>query len=288
MKEFIWQIDINIIYMLGYILQTVIAVSISLMTYTLSNDDIVGRAYRKLNNRRINIINRIINGGDDNDARYNIIDSKLKRKGYKFYFNDMKPYKYVSYKIYTATAGAVIGLVLISVPGMIIGAIVGYYLIDFYTYFLDSRDNAAINDDIRIILTAMRVQGSVNIYITDILQECYYEINNKRLKKAMLEFTGDIRAKRDIEEAVDSFEEKFNNKYVESLCVAIKQHFRSGKSVNMIEYINKQMLALQREMIVRDRRVTDQDKIISNFIVFGIIIAFIFINVASVLNRDIF
>lgn len=295
MKELIWQIDIKIIYILMLVIQTVIASSLGILTYRLSKEHIVQGAYRKLNESRIDIINKKLLNGKNDKHRYDEIDSLLTHKGYKYYYSNMQPYEYISTKIYSSIFCTIIGVLVASiiystgiVIGGIIGGIIGYNLLDMYTNHLDKKDNDKIADDVRIILAAMRVQGSANIYITDILQECYYEIQNKRLKAALLEFTGDIRAKKDIGYTVDLFGNKFNNKYIDSLCVVVKQQLKSGKSENMIEYINKQMLSMQKEMIVRDKRLVEQDKIVSTFIVFALVFAFIFVNMASIMSIELF
>lgn len=295
MKELIWQIDIKIIYLLLFFVQTIIASSLGILTYRLSKEHIIQGTYRKLNESRIDLINRKLLNGKDDKRRYDEIDAILRHKGYKYYYSNMQPYNYISTKIYSAIFGTIVGVFVISmihstaiIIGGVIGGILGYNLLDIYTNYLDKKDNDKIADDVRIILAAMRVQGSANIYITDILQECYYEIQNKRLKAALLEFTGDIRAKKDIGYTVDLLGSKFNNKYIDSLCVVIKQQLKSGKSENMLEYINKQMLSMQKEMIVRDKRLVEQDKIVSTFIVFALVFAFIFINIAGVMSLDLF
>lgn len=288
MKELIWQIDIRIIYLVGIIAQTIIACAIGMISYSLRKEHIVKNAYVKLNKGRINAINNKLMSSGNSISKYEEINLYLKRNGYKYYYNNMEPSKYVTVKIYVSILMAIFGIIAYGIVGAIVGCVVGYNIINLYTSYLNRKDNKAITDDIRIILAAMRVQGSANIYITDIIKECYYEIKNKRLKKAILEFNGDLRAKKDVGEAVDSLGEKFNNKYIESLCVVIKQQFKSGKSTNMLEYINKQMLALQREMIEKDKRVVEQDQIVSSFLIFVLIAAFIFVNVSQVLNTNLF
>lgn len=296
MKEFIWQLDIRMVYAVLIIAQTIVAYMAGSTTYKLSSEHIMSKAYKKFNSTRIDKINEMLLNTKNDKNNYEVIEHRLKSYGYKYYFANMQPYRYVQTKILGAVAGVIIGMllgtffeavILTRIVLGVIGGILGYNAIDLYTIYLNKQDNEAIVDDVRIIMAAMRVQGSANVFITDIITECYYEIKNKRFKKALLELTGEIRAKQDINDAVDEMKNKFNNRYIDSLCTVIKQLLKSGRSSNMIDYINKQMTALQREMITKEKRKTDTDKIVSTFIIFILIMMFIFSSMQGVLTTTI-
>lgn len=285
-KEIIWSWDIRIVIAVALIAQTLIATMIGISTYRLAGSGVAKVTYRKINKSRIDRINSYLLGGSGSKNNYEVIEAKLKSHGYKFYYKGIMPSDYITRKIYFAICGAMIGLVIFRVLGLITGLVIGYYIIDIVTEYRNRKDNVELIDDVRIIMAAMRIQGSANIYITDIITECYYEVSNKRLKKALLELTGEIRAKEDINDAIDRLNEKFDSRYIKSLCTVIKQLFKSGKSSNMIEYINKHMLALQREMITKERAIVEKDKLVSTFIIFGIILICIFGNAFSVLDTS--
>ena len=296
MKELMWQLDIRAVYTVMIIAQTIVAYVAGSTAYRLSSEHIMSKAYKKFNSTRIDKINEMLMNTKNDKNNYEAIEHKLKSYGYKYYFANMKPYSYVQTKVLGAVAGVIIGMLLgtffevaIStriIIGVLVG-VLGYNAIDIYARYLDRQDNGAIVDDVRIIMAAMRVQGSANVFITDIITECYYEIKNKRFKKALLELTGEIRAKKDINDAVDEMKNKFNNRYIDSLCTVIKQLLKSGRSSNMIDYINKQMTALQREMITKEKRKTETDKIVSTFIIFLMILMFIFSSMTKVLTTNI-
>ena len=50
----------------------------------------------------------------------------------------------------------------------------------------------------------------------------------RRLRQACLDLAGDIVMKADIYEALEHFQEKFDNRYVDSLCITILQALESG------------------------------------------------------------
>lgn len=286
MREIIWQFDIRVVLLIALLLQTYIAVTVGSITYRMSSGHVLKAAQRRLRVDRQNRITSMLISSKDDKNNYDAIEKKLIAKGYKFYYNNMEPYKYIEVKAYSCIIGIIIGMFALSVPGAILGAIIGYLALDIYTEHLNKRDSVQIQDDIRIMMAAFRVQSSTNVFITDTITESYYEVNNPRFKQAILDFTGGIRGHMDINEACDILASKFEDKYIDNLIVVIKQLFRSGKSVNMLERINKQILALQKEMIVADKRRTEMDQVISMFLIFVIILMYV-LSIASQVMTDI-
>ena len=97
--------------------------------------------------------------------------------------------------------------------------------------------------------------------MTDALAECYGSVGERRLRQAFLDLTGDIVMKADIYEALERFQEKFDNRYVDSLCITVLQALESGQAVELLRDIGEQVkdmetMVLERKKASLDRSMT--------------------------------
>ena len=83
------------------------------------------------------------------------------------------------------------------------------------------------------------------MFLTSAIVECYKNTRNRRLKKALYEMSGQIIAKNDLAETIDAFNLKFKNKYIDNLCIILKQALDSGKTVEIMQSIQDQLTDMQ-------------------------------------------
>lgn len=127
--------------------------------------------------------------------------------------------------------------------------------------YLNKRDNEALLPELKLVYHALDIQIAAGVYITDALAECYGSVQEKRLRQALLELAGDIVLKADVVESLGKFQGKFNNPYVDTLCITVLQALESGQAVELLRDIGEQIrdmeeAALERKKAALDRKIT--------------------------------
>lgn len=89
--------------------------------------------------------------------------------------------------------------------------------------------------------------------MTDALAECYGSVQEQRLRAALLDLAGDIVMKADIYEALDRFQNRFDNRYVDSLCITILQALESGQALALLGDISEQIKDMEETVLERKR-----------------------------------
>ena len=130
---------------------------------------------------------------------------------------------------------------------------VGYFGLDFIINQSDKSDNIKMLDDIKNVYDTLRIQTKAGVYITSVITDCYLVVQNKRLKKAFLKLTSDIVAKNDIESALDDFRNKFNNEYIDTLVIIIKQSMKTGQASRMFDDIRNQITDIESAMVMHEK-----------------------------------
>lgn len=263
-------INPHILIVVANCLQVFIAVYIGLNIYRLLGSGYIDKQYRNIRKTGFSRLTQALVKSENKGFNYRELEDKLNKYGYKFYYKGITPQRYLIYKFIMAIAFTIAFVIMIGVLSAPIGFLIGYFLIDVYTKdILNKRDNAEIIDDIRVMLSSIKIQTKTNVYITDSIMECYYDVKNARLKQAILELCGSIRAKEGIDDALDIMASKFDNNYITSLCSAIKQMMHSGVISNTSDSITKQMENIQKASIEKQNAKIDRDKIVCTAIVFA-------------------
>lgn len=222
--------------------------------------------------------------GGSKSYNYNAIDMKLKQNGCKFYYPWMNPVNYVCIKAGVALGGALFGMMAFSWVVAIILGIVGWYIPDAIFSLSDRSDNDAIVEDIMSIYDTLRLQTKAGIYLSTSLVECYTVIRNRRLKKAMLELTSDILAKSDIVNSIEDFSTKFQNQYIDSFGIIIKQGLESGQIVKILDDIGNQLKDLKHLMNEKEKKKVENQILFCQILIYiGVIVLTVFV-VASGMN----
>ena len=76
-----------------------------------------------------------------------------------------------------------------------------------------------------------------------------------------MDLAGDIVMKADIYEALERFQKKFDNRYVDSLCITVLQALESGQALELLSDIGEQIkdmeaLVMERKKASLDRSMT--------------------------------
>ena len=194
----------------------------------------------------------------------------------------LTPLMYTMFKILFAIFFMVLGFQLDTVlTGLGLG-IFGYFFIDLVAYLSNSSDNKAMLDDIKNVYDTLRIQTKAGVYITSVITDCYLVVQNKRLKKAFLRLTSDIAAKNDIETSLDEFKNKFDNEYINTLVVIIKQSMKTGQASKMFEDIRAQIADIEAAMMEAEKaRIKTMITVCQVLLYVAIIAVSLYVAVAS-------
>lgn len=124
--------------------------------------------------------------------------------------------------------------------------------------YLNRRDNQRLLPDLKLVYHAMEIQIRAGVYVTDALSECYGNVREKRLREALLELAGDIVMRADIYDALNGFQEKFDNRYVDSLCIIVLQALESGQAVELLGDMGEQIKDMEGLMFERKKGKLDR------------------------------
>lgn len=169
----------------------------------------------------------------------------------------LDPAAYLSLRIVLALLGILI-LSGIAVGYGILAAAVLFFLPGLLVTYLNRKDNIRMLPEIRLVYHALEIQIRAGVYVTDALAECYGSVQEKRLRQALLDLAGDIVMKSDIYEALEHFQGKFDNRYIDALCITILQALESGQAVELLGDISEQIKDMEATVMERRKGTLDR------------------------------
>lgn len=169
----------------------------------------------------------------------------------------LQPASYLTLRIVLALMGF-IGLYRI-VPGYgIVGGVVFFMLPAWLVVYMNQQDNLKLIPEMKLVYHALEIQIRAGVYVTDALAECYGSVQEPRLKQALLDLAGDIVMKADIFDALGRFQSKFDNRYVDSLCITVLQALESGQAVELLGDIAEQIKDMESTVMERKKASLDR------------------------------
>ena len=212
---------------------------------------------------------RILKKSKLNYLKYDSIQKFLSTKGATYMFGEAaNPVNYMLIKILVLLLLFMVGM---SLEGIIVGALLGltgFFLPDILLTVSNSSDNDAMLEDIKCVYDTLRIQTKAGVFLTASLSECYLAVRNRRLKSALLELTNDISTRREIDDALERFNEKFDCGQIDIFCIVIRQSMESGRSVKALEDLSLQMNDLQRAINMKEKEALDRKVQIIELLIF--------------------
>ena len=189
---------------------------------------------------------------------YQKTSRRLKRNGAVFHYGKwINPIRFLTLRIGLAGLGLLIGGEFALGYGILFAGVF-YWLPDWLLVYLNRQDNIRFLPEIKLIYHALEIQIRAGVYVTDALSECYGSVTERRLQAALLDLAGDIVMKSDIFGALERFQEKFDNRYIDSLCITILQACESGQAVELLGDIGEQLKDM--EAVVMNRKKSSLDR----------------------------
>lgn len=218
---------------------------------------------------------------------YSKIEKYLKKKGFTYYFGGkLTPATYKNLKIIIGLAVALVLGLFFKIIGLVLGFLIGYNLVDYYIERVDKLENDEILKDIGIMLSAIQMQNTTGIYITRNIQECISIVDNERLRKALVELNGQINSKVPLEEALNDFKSKFDNKYIDTLGTSISQISKTGAASSMLESITREMIDVLNVINLRTKERMNERVQIAMILGYVVVIAMVALNAIYGLGVD--
>lgn len=189
---------------------------------------------------------------------YQRTEKWLRKNGAVFHYGrKMDPARFLAVRIILALSG------LLALSGVSawagIGGLAGLFFLPVLLLdHLNRRDNEKMLPELKLVYHALEIQIQAGVYVTDALSECYGSVQEQRLRKALLDLAGDIVMKADIYEALDRFQSRFDNRYIDSLCITILQALESGQALALLGDISEQIKDMEETVLERKKGALDR------------------------------
>lgn len=155
------------------------------------------------------------------------------------------PEEYFLFRLSLAIITGIIGVLSLNWGiGILIG-ILGFYIPEVVLKKSNEKNNTKMLKDIKIIYDTIQIKTQGGMFLTDAISECYRNVGNRRLKRALYEMSGKMIMSPDLEAIIDEFNMKFKDRYIDNLCIILKQALDSGKTIEILESVQDQMTDMQ-------------------------------------------
>ena len=204
-------------------------------------------------------VGRILKKSKLNYFNFQSIQKFLKTRGAVYMFGEMAtPVTFLLVKLLAFLLLFMVGISFDSIPAGLILGVLGFFMPDILLNVSNSMDNDTMLSDIKCIYDTLRIQTKAGVFLSASLCECYLAVKNRRLKSALLELTNDISTRREIDDALERFNEKFDFGQIDIFCIVIRQSMESGRSIKVLEDLSMQMNDLQRAINMKEKEALDR------------------------------
>lgn len=189
---------------------------------------------------------------------YQWTQQRLVKNGAAFHYGGkIEPLRYLSARIVLASVG-LLALLPVTWPGGLFLSLLLFFLPDGMLIYLNVRDNERLLPELKLVYHALEIQIRAGVYVTDALTECYGSVQDRRLRSALLDLAGDIVMKADVYKALEQFQGKFDNRYIDSLCIIILQALESGQALELLGDIGEQIKDMEQTVLERKKSALDR------------------------------
>ena len=189
---------------------------------------------------------------------YDKWDAFLAANGALFHYGRwINPVSYVALCVVTGICGFMIGTWSGFWLGCV-GALMGTFLPGILLEYLNKRDNEHMLTELDMLYSALSIQIRAGVYVSDALMECYGSVNHPRLRAALQDLCSDLVVNAELGRALEGLQRKFNNKYIDTLCITILQSCESGQAVELLGDIAEQIKDM--EVLIQQKKKDQLDR----------------------------
>lgn len=137
-------------------------------------------------------------------------------------------------------------------------ALVGALLPGLLLEYLNKRDNEKMLKELDLVYSALSIQIRAGVFVSDALTECYSSVKFLRLRNALQDLCTDLIVNAELSGALGKLQSKFNNRYIDTLCITIMQACESGQAVELLSDIAEQIKDM--ELVIQQRKKDQLDR----------------------------
>ena len=194
----------------------------------------------------------------------------LLRNGVSFHLGtELSPVAYLAARVILGAVGFGVFLTFAPAYGILAGLAL-FYLPAGLILYMNKRDNLRMLPELKHMYHALEIQTRAGVYVTDSLAELYGSVQERRLKQALLELAGDLVMRAELGEQLVKFQGKFDNRYIDSLCMILLQAMESGQSVDLLGDLSEQIKDMEAAVLGQKKEALDRSV---TFYQLGILVA---------------
>lgn len=237
---------------------------VSTYLYRMDLINLLKGKYKQIKQRRFDKSRQDL----DKRIEYDMIDEMLLRKGAKFRMGDnFSPFDYLMLRLLVGVLFAFIGLV-INPLFVIVGFLLGYYMVSFYFEYENKNDSKDMMDDVAAMFGIVSLQLRNGVYLSQVIYECYLNTTHPRLKKALLELSLEMEKFGNVKEAAVSFRSKFEDKYLDSFSKTLEQAEETGNAVDLLKDLENQVEGINEAIAIREEQKVNNTAFFMQTLVF--------------------
>lgn len=134
---------------------------------------------------------------------------------------------------------------------LVAGFLGGLFLPTGFLIMSNQSDNDGMLLDIKNIFQMLKIQIHAGVYIVDALENCCTDLKSKRLKKELNRLVSEIYMSKDVNVALDDFNNKFCNNHIDILVIILKQSMESGYSISNLDSAFEQVIDVEKSINVK-------------------------------------
>lgn len=168
------------------------------------------------------------------------------------------PEEYLLFRLSIAAVLGAIGVLFLGVvSGLLLGILI-FLMPDVILQKANEKNSKQMLRDIKSIYDTIQIKTQGGTFLTEAISECYRNVSNRRLKRALYEMSGKLIVNHDMEATIDEFNLKFKDKYIDNLCIILKQALDSGKTAEIMSSVQDQMTDMQDVINLQARTKADR------------------------------
>ncbi|MFL0251517.1 type II secretion system F family protein [Clostridium neuense] len=168
----------------------------------------------------------------------------------------------------------------------ILFAILGFYIVDIVNYFNNKDDINKIRLDLADVYDLINLQTMAGVNIGHALVEAYTVCKNKRLKKSLIKLAAKINLSKNIERALEDFNNEYNMPEIETFVATIKECVDTGAYEETIDDQSSSLKTVNALYVERQTEKIDMYMLLIDMLMFIGILAVVFFVVASNLMQS--
>ena len=181
------------------------------------------------------------------------------------------PVKYLAIRISLAAIGFTVGIYVNAFLGLV-GMVIGFFLLPLLLLYMNNKDNDAMTPQIQTLYSLLQVQIHAGVPMIDALSESYQSFPAGRLRNALSEFSTTIYFNGSFDKSLEELNEKFDNGFIDSLCIILLQARESGQAMELLRDISQQITDMQASLQLKKKEKLNR---ITTFCLMGIMGAMI-------------